>query len=32
LITNFPSVAQAGSFNGYPSVPRTFGLTLRKNF
>ena len=32
LITNFPSVAQAGSFNGYPSQPRTFGMTLRKNF
>ena len=32
LITNFPSVAQAGSFNGYPSAPRTFGLNVRKNF
>ena len=32
LITNFPSVAQAGSFNGYPSQPRTFGLNVRKNF
>ncbi len=32
LLTNFPSVAQAGSFNGYPSPPRTFGLNIRKNF
>jgi iron complex outermembrane receptor protein len=29
LITAFPSVAQAGSFSGYPNQPRTYGLTLR---
>ena len=32
LITAFPSVAQAGSFSGYPNQPRTFGLTLRARF
>ena len=32
LITNFPTVIQAGSFSGYPSKPRTFGMTIRKNF
>jgi outer membrane receptor protein involved in Fe transport len=28
----FPSVAQAGSFSGYPNQPRTYGVTLRKTF
>lgn len=28
----FPSVAQAGSFSGYPSAPRTYGASLRFNF
>ncbi|MBA3069098.1 MAG: TonB-dependent receptor [Hyphomonas sp.] len=28
----FPSVAQAGSISGYPSQPRTFGVTVRKRF
>ena len=32
LQSAFPSVAQAGSFSGYPNTPRTYGLTLRKNF
>ena len=32
LQSAFPSVAQAGSFSGYPNQPRTYGLTLRKNF
>lgn len=32
LLSAFPSVAQAGSFSGYPNTPRTYGLTLRKNF
>lgn len=32
LLSAFPSVAQAGSFSGYPSMPRTYGLTLRKDF
>lgn len=32
LLSAFPSVAQAGSFSGYPNQPRTYGLTLRKNF
>ena len=32
LLSAFPAVAQAGSFSGYPNEPRTYGLTLRKNF
>ena len=32
LISAFPVPAQSGSFNGYPNQPRTYGLTLRKNF
>lgn len=32
LISAFPSVAQAGSFSGYRNEPRTFGLTVRKDW
>ena len=32
LTSAFPSVAQAGSYSGYPNQPRTYGLTLRKYF
>jgi len=32
LVQAFPSVAQAGSFSGYPNEPRTYGITVRKNF
>ena len=32
LLSAFPSVAQSGSFSGYPNEPRTYGLTLRMNF
>ena len=32
LMSAFPSVAQAGSFSGYPNPPRTYGLTVRKFF
>lgn len=32
LITVFPSVAQAGSFSGYPSLPRTYGVSARYKF
>ncbi len=32
LQSAFPSVAQLGSFSGYPNQPRTWGLTLRMNF
>ena len=32
LISAFPSVAQAGSFSGYPNAPRTYGITLRRGF
>lgn len=32
LLSAFPSVAQAGSFSGYPNQPRTYGLTLKYNF
>ena len=28
----FPSVAQPGSYSGYPNTPRTWGLTLRRVF
>ncbi len=28
----FPGVAQAGSINGYPNAPKTYGITLRKQF
>ena len=28
LFSAFPSVAQAGSFSGYPNQPRTYGITL----
>jgi len=32
LLSAFPSVAQAGSFSGYPNEPRTYGITVRKYF
>lgn len=32
LISAFPSVAQAGSFTGYRTQPRTYGLTITKDF
>ena len=32
LLSAFPSVAQGGSFSGYPNQPRTFGLTAKYNF
>lgn len=32
LISTFPTVAQDGSYSGYPNQPRTFGGTLRKSF
>ena len=32
LLSAFPSVAQGGSYSGYPNQPRTYGLTLRKYF
>jgi outer membrane receptor protein involved in Fe transport len=32
LLQVFPAVAQAGSFSGYPNQPRTYGVTLRKQF
>ena len=32
LLSAFPSVAQAGSISGYPSQPRTYGLTVKYNF
>ena len=32
LQSAFPSVAQTGSFSGYPNQPRTFGATVRKSF
>ena len=32
ITTAFPSVAQAGSFSGYPSQPATYGITVSKEF
>jgi outer membrane receptor protein involved in Fe transport len=32
LLSAFPSVAQAGSFSGYPNQPRTYVLTLKYSF
>jgi outer membrane receptor protein involved in Fe transport len=32
LLSAFPSVAQLGSFSGYPNEPRTYGLTVTKRF
>ncbi len=32
LISAFPSVAQAGSFSGYRTPPRTYGVTIGKDF
>jgi len=32
LLSAFPSVAQFGSYSGYPNQPRTYGVTLRASF
>ena len=32
LMSAFPSVAQNGSYSGYPNPPRAYGLTVRKYF
>lgn len=32
LISAFPSVAQGGSFTGYRTQPRTYGVTISKDF
>ena len=32
LLSAFPSVAQPGSYNGYPNQPATYGVTLRASF
>jgi len=32
ITTLFPGVVQAGTVNGYPSAPRTYGLLLKKSF
>ena len=32
LIATFPTVAQDGSYSGYPTPPRMYGVTLRKTF
>ena len=31
LQSAFPSVAQTGSYSGYPNQPRTYGMTMRKS-
>lgn len=32
IIQNFPTTIQQGSYNGYPSAPRTFGANVRYSF
>ena len=32
LLATFPTVAQSGSYSGYPNEPRTWGVTIRKGF
>ena len=32
MIGTFPTVAQAGSYSGFPNAPRTFGMTLGTKF
>jgi outer membrane receptor protein involved in Fe transport len=32
LLSAFPSVAQLGSYSGYPNQPRTYGVTLSSRF
>ncbi|MEP6739541.1 MAG: TonB-dependent receptor [Caldimonas sp.] len=32
IIATFPTVAQAGSYSGFPNQPRTFGVTVRTRF
>ncbi len=32
LVSAFPSVAQNGSYSGYPNRPRSYGVTVRKFF
>jgi len=32
LLSTFPTVAQSGSYSGYPNEPRTWGVTVRKSF
>ncbi|WCL53856.1 TonB-dependent receptor [Gimibacter soli] len=32
LISSFPTVAQDGSYSGYPNAPRTWGVNVKKTF
>ena len=32
LISTFPGIAQTGTFNGYRNEPRTYGITVSKEF
>ena len=32
IIASFPTVAQTGSYSGFPSEPRTYGVTLSSRF
>jgi len=32
IIAAFPTVAQSGSYSGFPNEPRTYGVTLRMRF
>ena len=32
ILAAFPTVAQSGSYSGFPNQPRTFGVTLRQRF
>ena len=32
FVASFPTVAQTGSYSGYPNQPGTFGATFRRRF
>ena len=32
MIATFPTVAQSGSYSGFPNQPRMFGVSLRSRF
>jgi iron complex outermembrane receptor protein len=32
MVATFPTVAQTGSYSGFPNQPRTYGVTFRKKW
>jgi iron complex outermembrane receptor protein len=32
ILAAFPTVAQTGSYSGFPNEPRTYGATIRLRF